>query len=90
MYKINRKTILVCFGSEEISEDTQKKGLSSQFIEQSPGLIRLSAGKVEERVREHQKLFFVISWRISVVKGLTLSLLADLPIFLPRSESTEM
>ena len=86
MYKINRRTILVCFDSEEISEDTQKKGLSSQFIEQSPGLTRLSAGKIEERVREHQKLLFVISWRISAVKGLTPSLLADLPIFLPRSE----
>ena len=58
MYKIDRTTILVCFGSEEISEDTQKKGLSSQFIEQSPGLTRLSKGKIEERVREHQKLFF--------------------------------
>ena len=86
MYKINRRTNLVCFGSEEISEDTKKKGLSSQFIERSPGLTWLSKGKIEERVREHQKLLFVVSWRISAVKGLTPSLSADLP----RSESTEM
>ena len=57
MYKINHRTILMCFGIEEISEDTQRKDHHNLLNNHLPGLTRLSAGKIEERVRKHQKFF---------------------------------